>query len=184
MKINPLNHIKIASPCSANWDEMLGDKRQRFCTECKLNVYNLSEMTQREAEKFLFEAEGRVCVRLYKRTDGTVITQDCPIGWAAIKRRVSRVATASFSLIVGFFGGLFAVSQTPFDNSKLIEDVSLEKETFQEIVAGEMNELNDINLSDTKPSKSNGIDFTLMGGIGSSPFDSMMWIFTEKYPKK
>lgn len=37
---NPLNNIKIASPCSANWDEMVGSERQRYCGECKLNVYS------------------------------------------------------------------------------------------------------------------------------------------------
>jgi hypothetical protein len=180
MKQNPLNHIKIASPCSADWDEMLGDQRKRFCTECKLNVYNLSEMTQKEAEKFLFEAEGRVCVRLYKRSDGTVITQNCPVGLEAIKQRVSRIATAAFSIFIGFVGGVFAVSQTPFDNVKLIEDVSVEKPDLQEIVAGG---INDLNSSGTKAGKSTGIDFVLMGGT-SGPFDSMMWIFTERYPKE
>lgn len=132
MKTNPLNHIKIASPCSADWDEMRGDNRQRYCSECKLNVYNLSEMNQREAENFLFEAEGRVCVRLYRRSDGTVITQDCPVGWQAIKRKISRAATAIFSLLASLFGGVWAVSQISFDNSKLLEDVTVEKENLKD----------------------------------------------------
>ena len=132
MKTNPLNHIKIASPCSADWNEMRGDDRQRYCSECKLNVYNLSEMNQREAENFLFEAEGRVCVRLYRRSDGTVITQDCPVGWQLIKRKVSRAATAVFGLIAGFFGGVWGFSQINFDNSKLLEEVTVEKESLKE----------------------------------------------------
>lgn len=132
MKTNPLESIKIASPCSADWNEMRGDNRQRYCSHCKLNVYNLSEMTQREAENFLFEAEGRVCVRLYKRNDGTVITQDCPVGWQAIKRKVSRGATAAFSLLAGLFGGVFAVSQISFDNSRLLDEVTVEKENLKE----------------------------------------------------
>ena len=127
MKRNPLDHIKIASPCSADWDEMRGDNRKRYCSHCKLNVYNLSEMTRREAENLLFETEGKMCVRLYKRKDGTVITQDCPVGWQAIKQKVSQVATAGFGLIVGFFSGVFSVSQMKFDNSELLESVSVEK---------------------------------------------------------
>ena len=47
---SPLNNIKIASPCSANWDEMYGNERKRFCGDCKLNVYNLSGMSRDEAE--------------------------------------------------------------------------------------------------------------------------------------
>ncbi len=37
---NPLSNIKIASPCSQDWNEMIGTERKRFCGECKLNVYN------------------------------------------------------------------------------------------------------------------------------------------------
>jgi hypothetical protein len=69
---NPLNNIKIASPCNADWNEMVGDERTRFCGECKLNVYNLSGMSQREAENLLINSEGRLCVRFYKRADGAV----------------------------------------------------------------------------------------------------------------
>lgn len=105
---NPLNNIRIASPCSANWDEMFGDERKRHCSECKLNVYNLSDMTQTEAENFLLNAEGRVCLQIYRRKDGTILTSDCPVGWQVFKKRVSRFATASFTLIFGFVGGILS----------------------------------------------------------------------------
>jgi hypothetical protein len=107
---SPLDSIRIASPCQANWNEMFGNDRKRFCAECKLNVYNLSEMTKAQAESFVQNAEGRVCVRLYRRADGTVLTQDCPVGWAKIKQRTRAVATAVFSLIVSLFSGLLLVS--------------------------------------------------------------------------
>lgn len=103
---NPLNNLKIASPCSANWDEMFGDERKRFCGQCSLNVYNLSGMTKTEAENLLNNAEGRLCVRFYQRADGTVLTKDCPVGWAAIKQRVSKTAAAFASLIIGLVSGL------------------------------------------------------------------------------
>ena len=108
-KNNPLNNIRIASPCSANWDEMFGDERKRYCSDCKLNVYNLSDMTQTEAENFLINAEGRVCIKFYRRTDGTVLTQDCPVGWQGLKKRVSRLATVSFALVFGFLGGIVSL---------------------------------------------------------------------------
>ena len=103
---NPLDNIHIASPCKADWNAMFGDERRRFCAECKLNVYNLSGMTQPEAENFLINSEGRVCVRFYRRADGSVITQDCPVGWKALKRRVSKTATALASMIFGVASGL------------------------------------------------------------------------------
>jgi hypothetical protein len=103
---NPLSNIKIASPCSQDWNEMIGTDRKRFCGECKLNVYNLSGMSEQEAENLLMNSEGRLCVRFYRRADGSVLTKDCPVGWQAIKRRVSRVSTAAASLIFGAISGL------------------------------------------------------------------------------
>ncbi len=104
----PLDNIHIASPCPANWDEMYGDDRKRFCGDCKLNVYNLSDMTRREAEDLLIDSEGRLCVRYFRRADGTILTKNCPVGWAKVKQRVSRVATAAFSMVAGLFTGVFA----------------------------------------------------------------------------
>ena len=59
---------------------MYGDDRRRFCSQCKLNVYNLSGMTRDEAEQLVMNSEGRLCVRFFRRKDGTVLTQDCPAG--------------------------------------------------------------------------------------------------------
>lgn len=83
-----LSHTKVASPCPASWEAMSGDDKVRFCSECKLNVYNLSGMSKTEAEKLLRNHEGdRLCIRLYLRADGTVITQDCPVGIRLLKIR-------------------------------------------------------------------------------------------------
>ena len=107
---SPLNNIKIASPCAADWSEMYGDDRKRFCGDCKLNVYNLSGMTRNEAETLIMNAEGRLCVRFYKRADGSVITQDCPVGWAKVKQRTRVFAAAAFSLVIALLTGVFFVS--------------------------------------------------------------------------
>jgi hypothetical protein len=107
---SPLNDIHIASPCSADWNEMYGDDRKRFCGDCKLNVYNLSGMTRDEAETLITNAEGRLCVRFYRRADGSVITQDCPVGWAKVKQRTKVFAMAFASLIVALFTGVLFVS--------------------------------------------------------------------------
>jgi len=134
---NPLDNVKIAAPCSADWNEMYGNERQRFCGECKLNVYNLSDMSQTEAENFLINAEGRVCLRIYRRSDGSVITQNCPVGWQAIKKKVSRTATAVFALIAGFFGGIFALESLKslrlLTNYEKVPEIFFEtEEKFQE----------------------------------------------------
>jgi hypothetical protein len=107
---SPLNNIQIASPCSADWNEMFGDDRKRHCGDCKLNVYNLSGMTKDEAESLVMNAEGRLCVRFYRRADGSVITQDCPVGWAKVKQRTKIYATAVASLLMALFTGVLFVS--------------------------------------------------------------------------
>jgi len=112
---NPLNNLKVASPCSQDWNAMLGDNRKRYCGECKLNVYNLSGMTRAEAENLILSAEGRLCVRFYTRADGSVLTQDCPVGWARVKQRAKTYVTAFASLIFSFFGALGLV--TAFNKS-------------------------------------------------------------------
>ena len=103
---NPLNQVQVAAPCDADWGRMIGSERVRFCGQCSLNVYNLSSMTRSEAESLIARNEGRLCVRFYRRRDGSIITKDCPVGLRAIRRRVSYVARAIGSLVLGLFAGL------------------------------------------------------------------------------
>ena len=103
---NPLDNVSVASPCAQDWNQMMGNERKRYCGDCKLNVYNLSGMTRAEAENLIMNSEGRLCVRFYRRADGSILTIDCPVGWQAIKRRVSRTAAAFASLFFGLLGGL------------------------------------------------------------------------------
>jgi hypothetical protein len=95
-----LANVSVASPCTASWDRMTGDARVRHCAECHLNVYNLSEMTRAEAERLITTREGRLCVRFYRRVDGTIITRDCPRALRELIRRVSRVAGAALSAMM------------------------------------------------------------------------------------
>jgi hypothetical protein len=103
---NRLDNVRVAAPCSADWDSMFGNERVRFCEQCQLNIYNLSEMSKAEAERLIGQAEGRLCVRYYRRRDGSIITQNCPVGLRAIKRKLSRVATAVASSLLSFFAAV------------------------------------------------------------------------------
>lgn len=106
---DPLENLRIAAPCQTSWESMAGDERMRHCTLCSLNVYNFAEMTRDEVRELLARTEGRVCARLYRRADGTVITRDCPTGLRALRRRASRVAAALVATLVSLpafaFGG-------------------------------------------------------------------------------
>ena len=102
----PLELIQIASPCEAEWKEMEGDERVRFCRLCKLHVYNLSEMERGEAEAFMAERTGQTCVRMYRRQDGTVLTKDCPIGLRLLRKRMVRGLAALAALAVALVSGI------------------------------------------------------------------------------
>jgi len=94
-RIARLPSIEVASPCTVSWDGMRGDDTVRFCGKCRLNVYNLSAMTQAEAAAHIAAREGRMCVRFYRRPDGTVMTRDC----GSVARKVARGA---FTIICTF----------------------------------------------------------------------------------
>lgn len=92
----PLDSVRVATPCHADWDKMQGDDSARFCPSCAKNVYNLSAMTSAQAQQLLQEKEGHLCIRFFQREDGTMLTQDCPVGVAALKER-----SPSFALWAG-----------------------------------------------------------------------------------
>ncbi len=103
---SPLDNVRVAAPCGADWEQMIGNERTRFCGQCNLSVYNLSSMTKSEAETFIARNEGSVCVRFYRRRDGSIITDNCPVGLRAIRRRMSYLARAVASAVLSFFTGL------------------------------------------------------------------------------
>jgi hypothetical protein len=88
-----LDSIHSPAPCSADWDEMRGDERVRFCNSCEKNVYNLSAMPRREAVKFAARNSGRVCVRYVRLPDGRVLTADTKL--YKIAGRASRLAAGA-----------------------------------------------------------------------------------------
>jgi len=99
-KLPVLPNIRVASPCTADWNAMTGDERTRACAQCNKNVYNLSEMTREEAEALIIEKEGKLCARYYQRSDGTILLKDCSIGVARQRRRRA-IAWGAVGLLAG-----------------------------------------------------------------------------------
>jgi hypothetical protein len=99
-----LDNAKIAAACGVPWDTMSGDHRVRFCQECQLHVYNVSEMTRQEAEDLIQRTEGRLCLRLHRRADGTILTQDCPVGLRMVRRTLAGAFVFTGVLIVSILG--------------------------------------------------------------------------------
>ena len=103
---NPLSHVHVASPCKADWDQMIGSDRIRFCGQCNLNVYNLSGMSRHDAESLITRTEGRLCVRFYRRRDGSILTNDCPAGLQAVRQRLSYLAKTIGAGALAFLAAL------------------------------------------------------------------------------
>jgi hypothetical protein len=101
---NILDRVMIAAPCSQSWEGMEGTENIRFCQGCEKNVYNISAMTRMEAEKFLLENGTTPCVRFYRRSDGTLITDNCPVALRGIRDRfknLSKLVAGFATLILG-----------------------------------------------------------------------------------
>ncbi len=96
-RISPIERLQIASPCTADWTDMRGNDRVRFCQHCELSVHNLSAMTTAEAVKLVAAARGRICVRYYQQPDGSIQTALPLVQINARGRRASRLATGAFS---------------------------------------------------------------------------------------
>ena len=99
-----LDRIGIASPCDANWNEMDGDARVRLCGQCATHVYDASAMTRAELSALIEATGGRVCARLYRRADGTLLTADCPRAFERLKARAAWIGGSLATLAAGVMG--------------------------------------------------------------------------------
>src|SRR6187455_498375 len=99
-----LDNIRIASPCSQDWDAMTGDERARHCGACNKTVFNISGMTRDEAEALILEKNGDLCARYFQRKDGTILTADCLVGIS--QRRKRRLIAAGAAAMLAGSGAL------------------------------------------------------------------------------
>ncbi|HPF40349.1 MAG TPA: hypothetical protein P5081_07845 [Phycisphaerae bacterium] len=99
IRLDILADVRIAAPCPAEWDDMRGDDRVRHCDQCDKSVYNIADMTRMEAVALLTHDGATPCVRIHRRTDGTVLTSDCPVG-----QRLRRRARKWVAAVAGLFG--------------------------------------------------------------------------------
>ncbi len=130
-----LSKIVIKTPCSERWSRMNGDDKRRFCARCKKSVYNLSAMSKEEAEQLL-TSNGKICVRMYRRRDGTVLTSECGPG-----RRRRWTINSLLILFVGTVLGFLHVRQGAADeNRQLMGKIALEDPPVKmgEIVMGDV----------------------------------------------
>lgn len=97
-----LERIQISTPCDADWDSMVGNDQVRFCSHCNLSVTNLSSMTRSDARRLVRESGGRLCIRYYRRPDGSLLT--------APAERLQQAARRASKLAAGAFGAMLTLS--------------------------------------------------------------------------
>lgn len=99
-----MKNIMIASPCTVDWNTMDGDDRVRVCGACKHKVYDSSKLTSKEIIE-LMARDSNACLKIYRRADGTLLTEDCPFGLRSIRRggrNISKIAASLWALALSF----------------------------------------------------------------------------------
>ena len=97
-KLPVLPNIRVATPCTADWNQMTGDDRVRHCATCDKDVFNLSAMTREDAEALVLQTAGNLCARYYQRKDGTILLADCTV--AVAQKRKRRVIAAGAAMLL------------------------------------------------------------------------------------
>ena len=91
------SHWKIATPCTANWDQMPGDDRRRFCEGCGKHVYNVSSMTPKDRGEFAKPIHQHECITYIHRANGTLVDLSL---WASLRRRFPALRLVRWSAII------------------------------------------------------------------------------------
>lgn len=126
-----LDNLVIAAPCSVSWELMTGDDRARACSQCSRNVYNLSSMTRNEAEAFLAEHGISHCVTFYRRENGTIMTDNCPVGLRKLRDQCRLAAKMVAAAITFLLTPLAAMAE------KLPPDTFVRQAGDSEMIYGE-----------------------------------------------
>ena len=97
MSDQDLSHqLRITSPCSVNWDSMIGNDRVRFCEHCQTTVHNLDLTSRKQVRRLIARSEGRVCVSYLQPAAERKTISATPI-LHKIGRRTAKIAAGAFS---------------------------------------------------------------------------------------
>lgn len=112
-KKSKFDRLQVTAPCTADWETMAGNNRQRHCAQCDKVVFDFAQMTPRQVEAIVAVNRGNLCARLTRQPDGSLVTLDPVSITAATPRRVSPVASAVVSAILGLSAPVTAQTAAP-----------------------------------------------------------------------
>ncbi len=105
-----LDNLTITSPCTADWNSMIGNDQVRFCEHCNLDVHNLSLMTRNQAQRLIARSNGRLCVRYHQDPAGPPLT-------LPVKRKLHRIGRRGSKIAAGAFTATLSVTSAVAQNS-------------------------------------------------------------------
>lgn len=111
--------LRVSSPCTESWDAMTGNNKVRFCSHCDLSVNNLSEMSRKEAIRFVSQSDGRICVRYLKNPK-----TNAPVFADKLYQITRRAGIAA-----GFLGASLAISTISYAQGGVSISDNLETRT-------------------------------------------------------
>lgn len=94
-----LERVTVAFRCPMSWEKMVGDERERFCGQCQKSVTDLSQMTAQEVESYVAEhgPRGSACVRIWRDSNGNLITKGCGSPVAQGQRVAQKAVTVGIA---------------------------------------------------------------------------------------
>lgn len=153
-----LKQVSVPRHCPESWNGMKGSDKVRLCGTCRTNVYNLSAMSEEEADCIVDLDEA--CVRYFYRPDGTIVKSDES---EPMRRGASRLALgaavalaypAAFVGLSAMVGGSETarhISIEQRDGIKLAMGIKLQLRPQQDFTTedlAELEQLEDIEMHD------------------------------------
>lgn len=95
-----LEAFDVPQPCAVAWESMRGTAAVRECARCGRQIHNLSALTRAEAEQLLSGGE-RICVRLVRTADRSIVTAEPPLLFAPSRRPWTGISVAALAAVLG-----------------------------------------------------------------------------------
>lgn len=88
---------RLSFVCPLPWQNMNGDERSKFCSQCGHHISNISLLSHQERLALLERARvSRVCGTYYVRLSGELVTQDNPLS-ARERSRIKQFGVSTLS---------------------------------------------------------------------------------------
>jgi hypothetical protein len=157
---------------------MNGGSRERHCQLCDKQVHNFAAMTAREIEKLVLKSEGKLCARITRREDCSLVTLETQPR-VSIAAQVAVSASLALSAIAG---AAQTVSERPVPQGKATMsfigtvEISADKSSLEPI----RDEIHaQIDEDPSEPVGNAILTGTVLKSDGSGPFHGAMVTLTS-----